>query len=141
MKLNSIDAKEWVLQNEVEHWSHARFTESFNNWIHDVRSLLILQLIDKIRIQMMKMAALWDTPYYPKIPCNHAYATIGSNKEAVSQYVSAFYNTEVYRVANETNIQLIPTFDMSDPPQPSDVLIKPLSKKGCQEDRERGEYI
>ncbi|MQL82147.1 hypothetical protein Taro_014640 [Colocasia esculenta] len=47
MELNSADAKEWVLRNDVEHWSHARFpgqrfgelysnlAESFNNWIHD----------------------------------------------------------------------------------------------------------
>ncbi|MQM12670.1 hypothetical protein Taro_045589 [Colocasia esculenta] len=25
MKLNSADAKEWVLRNDVDHWSHARF--------------------------------------------------------------------------------------------------------------------
>ncbi|MQL92761.1 hypothetical protein Taro_025393 [Colocasia esculenta] len=25
MELNSTDAKEWVLQNDVDHWSHARF--------------------------------------------------------------------------------------------------------------------
>ncbi|MQM09458.1 hypothetical protein Taro_042330 [Colocasia esculenta] len=25
MELNSADAKEWVLQNDVDHWSHARF--------------------------------------------------------------------------------------------------------------------
>ncbi|MQL68849.1 hypothetical protein Taro_001139 [Colocasia esculenta] len=257
MELNSADAKEWVLQNDVEHWSHARFpgqrfgslntqaicsitfchlwaysyrdnllqnvlnkvtvcsghllqifdvnlisftlpyrfgelysnlAESFNNWIHDARSLPILQMVDKIRVQMMEMAAkrkidaaLWDTPYCPKvqkiieknlqerrslairhsdgikfevvesmktyvvdlhlqtcscghwqlvkIPCKHACAAIGSNKEAVTQYVSAFYSTEVYRAAYETNIQPIPTFDMPDPPQPSEVLIKPPTTK------------
>ncbi|MQL75385.1 hypothetical protein Taro_007789 [Colocasia esculenta] len=63
------------------------------------------------------------------IPCKHACATIDSNKEAVSQYVSAFYSTEVYRAAYETNIQPIPTFDMPDPPQLSDVLIKPPTIK------------
>ncbi|MQL94571.1 hypothetical protein Taro_027221 [Colocasia esculenta] len=86
MELNSADAKEWVLRNDVEHWSHARFpgqrfgelysnlTESFNNWIHDARSLPILQMVDKIRVQMMEMAAkrkidaaLWDKPYCPKV--------------------------------------------------------------------------
>ncbi|MQM05436.1 hypothetical protein Taro_038246 [Colocasia esculenta] len=25
MKLNSTDAKEWVLRNDVDHWSYARF--------------------------------------------------------------------------------------------------------------------
>ncbi|MQM19297.1 hypothetical protein Taro_052301 [Colocasia esculenta] len=25
MELNSADAKKWVLRNDVEHWSHARF--------------------------------------------------------------------------------------------------------------------
>ncbi|MQL82635.1 hypothetical protein Taro_015103 [Colocasia esculenta] len=200
MKLNSADAKEWVLRNDVDHWSHARFrgqrfgelysnlAKSFKNWIHDARSLPILQMVDKIRVQMMEMAAkrkidaaLWDTPYCPKvqkiieknlqerrslairhldgikfeviesmktyavdlhlqtcscghwqlvkIPCKHAYAAIGSNKGAVSQYVSVFYSTEVYRTAYERNIQPIPTFDMSDPPQPSDVLIKPPTTK------------
>ncbi|MQM05292.1 hypothetical protein Taro_038096 [Colocasia esculenta] len=74
-------------------------------------------------------AALWDTPYCPKIPCKHACAAIGSNNDTVSQYVSAFYNIEVYRAAYETNIQPIPTFDMPDLPQPSNVLIKPLTIK------------
>ncbi|MQL84204.1 hypothetical protein Taro_016709 [Colocasia esculenta] len=183
MELNFADAKEWVLRNDVDHWSHARFprqrfgelysnlAKSFNNWIHNALSLPILQMFDKIRVQMMEMAskrkidaALWDTPYCPKvqkiiernlqerrslairhsdrikfeviesmktyaIPCKHTCAAIGSNKEAVSQYVLAFYNTEVYRAAYETNIQPIPTFDMSDLPQPSDVLIKPLTTK------------
>ena len=257
MELNSTEAKEWVLRNDVEHWSHALFqgqrfgslntqaicsitfchlcayscrdnllqnvlnkvtvcsghllqifdvilisftwpyrfgelysnlAESFNNWIHDARSLPILQMVDKIRVQMMEMAAkrkidaaLWDTPYCPKvqkiieknlqerrslairhsdgikfevvesmktyavdlhlqtcscghwqlvkIPCKHACAAIGSNKEAVTQYVSAFYSTEVYRAAYERNIQPIPTFDMPDPPQPSEVLIKPPTTK------------
>ncbi|MQM01853.1 hypothetical protein Taro_034611 [Colocasia esculenta] len=183
MELNYADAKEWVLQNDVDHWSHARFlgqrfgellAESFNNWIHDARSLPILQMVDKIRVQMMEMAAkrkidaaLWDTPYCPKvqkiieknlqerrslaichsdgikfeviksmktyavdlhlqtcscghwqlvkIPCKHACAAIGSNNEAVSQYDSAFYSTEVYKAAYERNIQPIPTFDMPDP--------------------------
>ncbi|MQM10072.1 hypothetical protein Taro_042962, partial [Colocasia esculenta] len=64
-----------------------------------------------------------------KIPCKHACAAIGSNKEAVTQYVSAFYSTDVYRAAYERNIQPIPTFDMSDPPQPSEVLIKPPTTK------------
>ncbi|MQM13635.1 hypothetical protein Taro_046559, partial [Colocasia esculenta] len=103
MKLNSADAKEWVLRNDVDHWSHARFpgqrfassntqaiccitfchsfgelysnlAESFNNWIHYTRSLPILQMVDKIRVQMMEMAAkrkidaaLWDTPYCSQI--------------------------------------------------------------------------
>ncbi|MQL97346.1 hypothetical protein Taro_030029 [Colocasia esculenta] len=183
MELNSADAKEWVLQNDVDLWSHAHFpgqrfgelhstlAESFNNWINDARSLPILQMVDKIKDQMMEMAAkrkidaaLWDTPYCPKvqkiieknlqerrslaicrsdrikfeviesiktyaIPYKHACAAIGSNKEAVSQYVSAFYSTEVYRAAYKTNIQLILTFDMPDPPQPSDVLIKPPTTK------------
>ncbi|MQL75730.1 hypothetical protein Taro_008086 [Colocasia esculenta] len=119
-------------------------------------------MVDKIRVQMMEMAtkrktdaALWDTPYCPKvvesmktyavdlhlqtcscghwqlvkIPCKHACAAIGSNKEAVTQYVSAFYSIEVYRAAYERNIQPIPTFDMPDPPQPSEVLIKPPTTK------------
>ncbi|MQL85859.1 hypothetical protein Taro_018382, partial [Colocasia esculenta] len=197
MEINSADAKEWVLRNDVDHWSHVRFpfgelysslAESFNNWIHDARSLPILQMVDKIRVQMMEMtakrkidAALWDTPYCPKvqkiieknlqerrslpichsdgikfeviesiktyavdlhlqtcsyghwqlvkIPCKHACAAIGSNKEAVSQYVSAFYSTEVYMAAYERNIQPIPTFDMPDPPQPSNILIKPPTTK------------
>ncbi|MQL95496.1 hypothetical protein Taro_028167, partial [Colocasia esculenta] len=100
-------------------------------------------------------AALWDTPYCPKvqkiikknlqerrslairhsdgikfeISCKHACVAIGSNKEAVTQYVSAFYNTEMYRAAYERSIQPIPTFEMPDPPQPSDVLIKPPTTK------------
>ncbi|MQL91580.1 hypothetical protein Taro_024195 [Colocasia esculenta] len=66
MELNSTDAKEWVLQNDVDHWSHARFPGQ---------------------------------------------------------------NTEVYKAAYERNIQPIPTFDMPDPPQPSDVFIKPPTTK------------
>ncbi|MQL95136.1 hypothetical protein Taro_027803 [Colocasia esculenta] len=68
MELNSADAdaKEWVLRNDVDHWSHARFSGQ---------------------------------------------------------------SIEVYRAAYERNIQPIPTFDMPDPPQPSDVLIKPPTTK------------
>ncbi|MQM01243.1 hypothetical protein Taro_033993 [Colocasia esculenta] len=75
-------------------------------------------------IESMKMYA---------IPCKHACAAIGNNKEVVSQYVSTFYSTEVYRAAYETNIQRIPTFDTPDLPQPSDVLIKPPTTKRLPE--------
>ncbi|MQM15067.1 hypothetical protein Taro_048004 [Colocasia esculenta] len=95
--------------------------------------------------------ALWDTPYCPKVQkiiernlqerrslaIHHSdrikfevIEIIGNNKEVVSQYDLAFYNTEVYKATYETNIQPISTFDMPDPPQPSDVLIKsPIIKR------------
>ncbi|MQL84714.1 hypothetical protein Taro_017208, partial [Colocasia esculenta] len=78
MELNSANAKEWVLQNDVDlvpcsfpgikiclfnYTSdmfgelYSNLAESFNNWIHDARSLPILQMVDKIRVQMMEMAA------------------------------------------------------------------------------------
>ncbi|MQL72079.1 hypothetical protein Taro_004409 [Colocasia esculenta] len=99
-------------------------------------------MVDKIRVQMMEMAAkrkidaaLCDTPYCLKVQKiikkkpSRKEKLSNPNKEAISQYVSAFYSTEVYRAAYERNIQPIPTFDMPDPPQPSDVLIKPPTTK------------
>ncbi|MQM07659.1 hypothetical protein Taro_040501 [Colocasia esculenta] len=53
---------------------YSNLAESFNNWIHGARSLPILQMVEKIRVQMIEMdtkrkidAALWDTPYCPKV--------------------------------------------------------------------------
>ncbi|MQM18526.1 hypothetical protein Taro_051519 [Colocasia esculenta] len=154
MELNSADAKEWVLRNDVDHWSHARFPgqrkidvalwdtpycpkvhKIIERNLQEGRSLEICHS-DGIKfevIESMKMYAvdLHQQTYscghwqLVKISCKHACTTIGNNKEAVSQYVSAFYSTEVYRAAYETNIQPIPTFDMPNLPQPSDILIKP----------------
>ncbi|MQL93962.1 hypothetical protein Taro_026614 [Colocasia esculenta] len=86
MELNSADAKEWVLRNDVEHWSHARFPgQRFGS-------------LNTQAICSITFCHLWAYSYRDNLLHN-------------------------------VNIQPIPTFDMPDPPQPSEVLIKPPTTK------------
>ncbi|MQL92794.1 hypothetical protein Taro_025428 [Colocasia esculenta] len=117
----------------------AAFTKNHRKNLQKMRSLAIRRS-DGIKFEVIESMKTYAVDLHlqtcscghwqlVKIPCKHACAAIGSNKEAVTQYVSVFYSTEVYRAAYERNIQPIPTFDMLDPPQPSEVLIKPPTTK------------
>ncbi|MQL94272.1 hypothetical protein Taro_026924 [Colocasia esculenta] len=101
MELQSLEAKQCVLQNDVDHWSHALFPEqrfgelysnlagSFNAWILDTQTLPILHMLQQI-------------------PCKHVCTVIACNGESVSGYVSPFYNKEMYKVAYQQKISINP---------------------------------
>ncbi|MQL93057.1 hypothetical protein Taro_025685 [Colocasia esculenta] len=122
----------------------------------EAQTLPILQMVDKIKMQIMQMAAnrkdlheSWDHPFCPKVQkvisqninerrtlilCKHACATITYNEEPISQYVSLFYSKDIYKAVYQQNIQLILTFDMLDPPPLRDV-------QNQAPDPERSEYV
>ncbi|MQM04380.1 hypothetical protein Taro_037178 [Colocasia esculenta] len=91
MELNSADAKEWVLRNDVEHWSHARFPGqrfgSLNTQAICSITFCHLHGIKFEVIESMKTYAVdlhlqtcscghWQ---HVKIPCKHACTVIDSN--------------------------------------------------------------
>ncbi|KAE8685794.1 Pseudouridine synthase family protein isoform 1 [Hibiscus syriacus] len=66
IKIVSQEAYEWVLQTEPEHWANAFFkgarynhlkssvTESFYDWVSDLRAMPITQVIETIRRKMLE---------------------------------------------------------------------------------------
>ncbi|MQL93096.1 hypothetical protein Taro_025736 [Colocasia esculenta] len=93
MERKSPEAKDWILRNDVEHWTNTQFpgerymchfdsmakctpnlAETFNAWIKPARGLPILQMVETICRQIMEMggrrrieAANWETTLCPNI--------------------------------------------------------------------------
>ncbi|XP_028092198.1 uncharacterized protein LOC114292424 [Camellia sinensis] len=149
-----------------EHWANAYFrsmrygkmtsntAESFNNWIKETRNLLIIQMVDTIRTQLMRQMSarkanenVFEVYSIPSVtvdvarrtcsyfkwqingfPCDHAVIIIQKSRYNLNDCVEHYFHVETYRVAYLGAIFPIPSVEKLSF-DPTDFTIYPPTVK------------
>ncbi|KAL0388946.1 UNVERIFIED_CONTAM: hypothetical protein Sradi_2776400 [Sesamum radiatum] len=134
IKAISVEAYNWVVNSEPDHWANAffggarynhmtsNFGQQFYSWVSEVDELPITQMVDVLRGKIMELiyrrrleSSQWVTSckgwQLSGLPCCHAIAVLECLGRSLYDYCSRFFMTDSYRATYTESINPMPNVE------------------------------